>query len=79
MDRTQLVREVSSTHLRAAGIRCAAVLAPGLLTRLRTLCRASARARAYDPAQHCSAPFGWLREFGDARQRLRDWVDAAGA
>ena len=33
---------------------------------------------AYDPDQHGSAPFGWHRDFADARQRLRDWVAASG-
>jgi hypothetical protein len=33
---------------------------------------------AYDPDQHGSAPFGWHRDFADARQRLRDWVATSG-
>lgn len=33
---------------------------------------------AYDPEQAGSAPFGWHRDFADARQRLRDWVAASG-
>lgn len=33
---------------------------------------------AYDPEQNGSAPLGWHRDFADARQRLRDWVAAAG-
>lgn len=33
---------------------------------------------AHDPAQHASAPFGWHRDFADARQRLRDWVAQSG-
>jgi hypothetical protein len=33
---------------------------------------------AYDPDQHGSAPFGWHRDFADARQRLRDWVAVSG-
>ncbi|WP_120337471.1 hypothetical protein [Cryobacterium soli] len=33
---------------------------------------------AYDPDQHGSAPFGWHRDFADARQRLHDWVGASG-
>lgn len=33
---------------------------------------------AYDPEQNGSAPLGWHRDFADARQRLRDWVTAAG-
>jgi hypothetical protein len=33
---------------------------------------------AYDPDQHGSAPFGWHRDFADARQRLRDWVAMSG-
>ncbi|MET0782815.1 MAG: hypothetical protein ABWY53_00675 [Leifsonia flava] len=33
---------------------------------------------AYDPDQHGSAPFGWHRDFADARQRLHDWVAASG-
>ena len=33
---------------------------------------------AYDPDQHGSAPFGWHRDFADARQRLRDWVAISG-
>lgn len=33
---------------------------------------------AYDPNQDGSAPFGWHRDFADARQRLRDWVSACG-
>lgn len=33
---------------------------------------------AYDPDQHSSAPFGWHRDFADARQRLHDWVATSG-
>ncbi|WP_213815229.1 hypothetical protein [Glaciihabitans sp. dw_435] len=33
---------------------------------------------AYDPDQHGSAPFGWHRDFADARQRLRDWIASSG-
>lgn len=33
---------------------------------------------AYDPQQNGSAPIGWLRDFADSRQRLRDWVAASG-
>ncbi|MEC5149398.1 hypothetical protein RCH22_001039 [Cryobacterium psychrotolerans] len=33
---------------------------------------------AYDPDQHDSAPFGWHRDFADARQRLHDWVAVSG-
>jgi hypothetical protein len=33
---------------------------------------------AFDPDQHGSAPFGWHRDFADARQRLRDWVALSG-
>jgi hypothetical protein len=33
---------------------------------------------AYDPDQHGSAPFGWHRDFADARQSLHDWVSACG-
>lgn len=33
---------------------------------------------AYDPDQHGSAPFGWHRDFVDARQRLHDWVATSG-
>ncbi|TSD62418.1 hypothetical protein [Aeromicrobium piscarium] len=33
---------------------------------------------AYDPDQDGSAPLGWHRDFADTRQRLRDWVTAAG-
>lgn len=33
---------------------------------------------AYDPDQHGSAPFGWHRDFADARQRLHDWVATSG-
>ncbi|MGP5390319.1 hypothetical protein [Glutamicibacter arilaitensis] len=33
---------------------------------------------AYDPEQNGSAPIGWLRDFADSRQRLRDWVAACG-
>ena len=33
---------------------------------------------AYDPDQHGSAPFGWHRDFSDARQRLHDWVATSG-
>lgn len=33
---------------------------------------------AYDPDQHGSAPFGWHRDFADARQRLHDWVVTSG-
>ena len=33
---------------------------------------------AYDPDQHGSAPFGWHRDFADARNRLHDWVTTSG-
>lgn len=33
---------------------------------------------AYDADQHGSAPFGWHRDFADARQRLHDWVATSG-
>jgi hypothetical protein len=33
---------------------------------------------AYDPDQHGSAPFGWHRDFADARNRLHDWVATSG-
>ncbi|WP_324778227.1 hypothetical protein [Microterricola pindariensis] len=33
---------------------------------------------AYDPDQYGSAPFGWHRDFADARQRLHDWVATSG-
>jgi hypothetical protein len=33
---------------------------------------------AYDPEQNGSAPFGWHRDFADARERLREWVAASG-
>ncbi|WP_227820086.1 DUF4913 domain-containing protein [Agromyces aureus] len=33
---------------------------------------------AYDPDQHGSAPFGWHRDFADARNRLHDWVASSG-
>jgi hypothetical protein len=33
---------------------------------------------AYDRDQHGSAPFGWHRDFADARQRLHDWVTTSG-
>lgn len=33
---------------------------------------------AYHPDQHASAPFGWHRDFADARQRLREWVAQSG-
>lgn len=33
---------------------------------------------AYDPEQAGSAPFGWHRDFADARNRLREWVAASG-
>lgn len=33
---------------------------------------------AYDPDQHGSAPFGWHRDFEDARQRLHNWVSSSG-
>ncbi len=33
---------------------------------------------AYDPAQHASAPIGWLAGFHAARQRLREWVALSG-
>ena len=29
---------------------------------------------AYDEEQHGSAPFGWHRDFAEARERLHDWV-----
>lgn len=33
---------------------------------------------AYDPAQHASAPIGWLADFHAAEQRLREWVALSG-
>ncbi|MFH5211152.1 hypothetical protein [Antrihabitans spumae] len=33
---------------------------------------------AYDPEQAGSAPFGWHRDFADARNRLREWVATSG-
>ena len=33
---------------------------------------------AYHPEQDGSAPFGWHRDFADARTRLREWVAASG-
>jgi len=33
---------------------------------------------AYHPEQNGSAPFGWHRDFADARARLREWVAASG-
>src|SRR5487761_73044 len=33
---------------------------------------------AYDPAQHASAPIGWLADFHAAQQRLREWVALSG-
>jgi len=33
---------------------------------------------AYDPNQHDSAPFGWHRDFADARQRFSGWVAMSG-
>ncbi len=33
---------------------------------------------AYDPAQHASAPVGWLADFHAAQQRLREWVALSG-
>ncbi|WP_422386009.1 hypothetical protein [Brevibacterium epidermidis] len=33
---------------------------------------------AYHSEQDGSAPFGWHRDFADARNRLRDWVAASG-
>ncbi|WP_422933321.1 hypothetical protein [Sinomonas sp. P47F7] len=33
---------------------------------------------AYVPEQNGSAPFGWHRDFAEARQRLRDWVSVSG-
>jgi len=33
---------------------------------------------AYDPAQHASAPIGWLADFHTAQQRLREWVALSG-
>jgi len=33
---------------------------------------------AYEPDQHGSAPYGWHRDFADARQRLHDWVTTSG-
>ena len=33
---------------------------------------------AYHPEQDGSAPFGWHRDFADARARLREWVAASG-
>jgi len=33
---------------------------------------------AYDPAQHASAPIGWLADFQAAQARLREWVALSG-
>lgn len=33
---------------------------------------------AYDPAQHASAPIGWLADFHATQQRLREWVALSG-
>lgn len=33
---------------------------------------------AYDPAQHASAPIGWMVDFHAAQQRLREWVALSG-
>ena len=33
---------------------------------------------AYDPAQHASAPIGWLADLHAAQQRLREWVALSG-
>jgi hypothetical protein len=33
---------------------------------------------AYDPAQHASAPIGWLADFHAAQTRLREWVALSG-
>lgn len=33
---------------------------------------------AYDPAQHASAPIGWLADFHAAQNRLREWVALSG-
>lgn len=33
---------------------------------------------AYDPAQHASAPIGWLADFQAAQTRLREWVALSG-
>ncbi|MGI8493620.1 MAG: hypothetical protein ACR2NJ_12885 [Acidimicrobiales bacterium] len=33
---------------------------------------------AYDPAQHASAPIGWLGDFHVAQTRLREWVALSG-
>ena len=79
MDRTQPLGELAATHLRATGIRRAAVLASPPRTRLGAL-RATPLhwLGVYDPDQHGSAPIGWHRDFADARQWLRDWVAISG-
>ena len=33
---------------------------------------------AYDPAQHASAPIGWMSDFHAAQVRLREWVALSG-
>jgi hypothetical protein len=33
---------------------------------------------SYDDTASLSAPIGWMRDFADARQRLRDWVAICG-
>lgn len=33
---------------------------------------------AYDPAQHASAPIGWLADFHATQHRLREWVALSG-
>lgn len=34
---------------------------------------------AYDPEGSPAGPIGWLRDFADARNRLREWVSTAGS
>ena len=34
---------------------------------------------AYDPEGSPSGPIGWLRDFAEARNRLREWVSTAGS
>ncbi len=36
------------------------------------------RIAAYHPSQNGSAPYGWMRDFHEAKARLREWVQASG-
>lgn len=71
-------------HLAAQGVRPAAhdhpaPVAPPRRARLGAVCPTHTHWLAcYDPDASPSAPIAWMRDFADARHRLREWVAACG-